>query len=638
MSNNYNKNEGWRGSLSTLFFSPFRMLTLQPAKEVMSDIIKLLPDHVANQIAAGEVIQRPASVVKELLENAIDAGSTDITLVIKEGGKTFIQVIDNGKGMSPSDARMCWERHATSKIAAAEDIYNVKTMGFRGEALASIASVAQVEMKTKREEDSVGTLILIEASEVKKQESFAGNTGTSFTIKNLFYNIPARRNFLKSNPVETRHIMDEFLRVALANPEIALSMYNNDADVYLLPKGDLQKRIQDIFGYKSPEQILPANEETSIINVHGFIGKPENAKKTRGEQYFFVNKRFIKDAYLNHAVTSCYENLMPKDQYPFYVLHIDIDPAQIDVNVHPTKTEIKFEDERSVYQIVRAVAKKAIGQHYHTPTYEPASEDTFLNLTRPDAPLTFASTPERRGSDPYTKNTFTKPAEKQDWQELFNVINKKGDVVGKQFAPKRNEELRQATLTPEVVTRQVMQVHQSLIISQIKSGILLIDQQAAHERVLYEKYLIALENNPVASQQKLFPKTILLQPADEQLLLEMMQEIRALGFDINEFGKHTFAVNGVPAELNHYNEQDLIIQLIEGYKNQSSTALNKKEKVARTLAKRAATKTGTSLNQEEMNMLIDELFACKEPNYAPDGKVCLTTLSLQQLFEILGKK
>jgi DNA mismatch repair protein MutL len=329
---------------------------------------------------------------------------------------------------------------------------------------------------------------------------------------------------------------------------------------------------------------------------------------------------------------------MPKDQYPFYVLHIDIDPAQIDVNVHPTKTEIKFEDERSVYQIVRAVAKKAIGQHYHTPTYEPASEDTFLNLTRPDAPLTFASTPERRGSDPYTKNTFTKPAEKQDWQELFNVINKKGDVVGKQFAPQRNEELRQATLTPEVVTRQVMQVHQSLIISQIKSGILLIDQQAAHERVLYEKYLIALENNPVASQQKLFPKTILLQPADEQLLLEMMQEIRALGFDINEFGKHTFAVNGVPAELNHYNEQDLIIQLIEGYKNQSSTALNKKEKVARTLAKRAATKTGTSLNQEEMNMLIDELFACKEPNYAPDGKVCLTTLSLQQLFEILGKK
>jgi DNA mismatch repair protein MutL len=606
----------------------------------MSDIIKLLPEHVANQIAAGEVIQRPASVVKELLENAIDAGSTNIKLLIKEGGKTFIQVIDNGKGMSASDARMCWERHATSKIAAAEDIFNIKTMGFRGEALASVASVAQVELKTKRDEDTVGTLIQIEASEVKKQESFAGNTGTSITVKNLFYNIPARRNFLKSNPVETRHIIDEFLRVALANPEIALSMYNNDTDVYVLPGGNLQKRIQDVFGYKSPEHVLLANEETTILNIDGFIGKPENAKKTRGEQYFFVNKRFIKDAYLNHAVASCFENLMPKDQYAFYVLHIDMNPAQIDVNVHPTKTEIKFEDERSVYQIIKAVAKKAIGQHYHVPTYEPASDDTFLNLQRFDSPTqTIANTAPttHKPTDPFTRNNFNKPAEKQDWQELFTVMNKQHDVVGKSFGQQKNEEVRQTTFASEVVTRQVMQVHQSLIIAQIKSGILLVDQQAAHERVLYEKYIIALNQNPVASQQKLFPKTVVLQPADEQLLNEMMTEIRALGFDINAFGKNTFAVNGVPAELNHYNEQDLIMQLIEGYKNQQSTALNKQEKVARVLAKRASTKSGTSLNNEEMNTLIDELFACKEPNYAPDGKVCLTTINMQQLFELLKK-
>jgi DNA mismatch repair protein MutL len=616
------------------------MLAYLAGKYTMSDIIKLLPEHVANQIAAGEVIQRPASVVKELLENAIDAGGSDIKLLIKEGGKTFIQVIDNGKGMSPSDARMCWERHATSKIAAAEDIYNIRTMGFRGEALASIASVAQVELKTKRAEDNVGTLILIEGSEVKKQESFAGNTGTSLTVKNLFYNIPARRNFLKSNPVETRHIIDEFLRVALANPEIGLSMYNNDNDVYILPAGDLEKRIRDVFGYRSPENTLPADEATTIVNVSGFVGKPEYSKKTRGEQYFFVNKRFIKDAYLNHAITSCYENLMTKDQYPFYVLHIDIDPAQIDVNVHPTKTEIKFEDERSVYQIVKAVAKKAIGQHYHVPTYEAASEDTFLNLTIPSAPLNIPSQPStgHKQSDPFSKNTFSKPAVKTDWEELFSVMNKQKDVVGKSFAPARHEAEQLKILSEEKSSRNIMQVHQSLIISQIKSGILLIDQQAAHERILFEKYMLALEQNPIVSQQKLFPKTVVLQPADEQLLKEMMAEIRALGFDINEFGKHTFAVNGVPAELNNYNEQDLVMQLIEGYKQQSSASLNKQEKVARSLAKRAALKAGTTLSIEEMSSLIDELFACKEPNYTPDGKVCLSTISLQQLFELMGKK
>lgn len=602
----------------------------------MSDIIKLLPEHVANQIAAGEVIQRPASVVKELLENAIDAGSTDIKLLIKEGGKTFIQVIDNGKGMSVTDARMCWERHATSKIASAEDIYSIRTMGFRGEALASIASVAQVELKTKRAEDNVGTHIFIEASEVKKQEQFAGNTGTSITVKNLFLNIPARRNFLKSNPVETRHIMDEFLRVALANPEISWSMYNNDAETYTLPKGSLQQRISSIFNYKVPEHILPSDEDTSIINVKGFIGKPEHAKKTRGEQYLFVNKRFIKDAYLNHAIVSCYENLLPKDQYPFYVLHLDIDPTHIDVNVHPTKTEIKFDDERSVYQIVKAVVKKAIGQHYHVPTYEPASDDTFLQLTKPESHTSITQTEKRENKlDSFTRNTFTKPAEKQDWQELFHVMNKQRDVVGKGFQVQPEQPSEQINFASEKVSRQVMQVHQSLIIAQIKSGILLIDQQAAHERILYEKYLDALDLHPSASQQKLFPKTVVLQPADEQLLLEMLPEIRILGFDINEFGKHTFAVNGVPAELNHYNEQDLIFQLIEGYKNQSSTALNKKEKVARTLAKRASTKIGTSLANDEMNLLIDELFSCKEPNYAPDGKPCLTTLTLPQLFELI---
>lgn len=604
----------------------------------MSDLIKLLPDHVANQIAAGEVIQRPASVVKELLENAIDAGSTRVQLIIRDGGKTFIQVIDNGKGMSPTDARMCWERHATSKIAQAADIYAIKTMGFRGEALASIASIAQVELKTRRAEDALGTCILIEATEVKKQEPVAFQQGTSITVKNLFYNIPARRNFLKSNPVETRHIIDEFTRVALANPHVALSMHHNDDEVFSLKPGDHRQRIAELFGTKVKDQIIPVEEETTIVNIRGFIGKPEFAKKSRGEQFFFVNQRFIKDAYLNHAVLGAYENLISKEQFPFYLIYIDIDPAQIDINVHPTKTEIKFEDEKAVYQIIRAVVKKGLGQHYHVPQFEPASEDTFLQLNVAPKPLqehpTSFSAP--RSTPAAEKNTFNKPATKTDWQQLFEVMQPK-DTVGSVANFRKKEEPELTLDNSNTSTRNIMQVHQSFILSPVKSGLMLIDQQAAHERILYEKYLDALEYDPIVSQQKLFPRTVTLNAADEVLLKELLPDIRLLGFDINELGKNTFVINGAPAELSHHDEQGLIEYILENYKQQTQYP-GRRERIARTLARRASVKSGTRLSTDEMVALIDELFACREAHVAPDGKACIVTLSMDELFALFGRK
>jgi DNA mismatch repair protein MutL len=609
----------------------------------MSDVIKLLPDHVANQIAAGEVIQRPASVVKELLENSIDAGSTEIRLVVRDGGKTFIQVIDNGKGMSLTDARMCWERHATSKISSAEEIYTIKTMGFRGEALASIASVSQVELKTKKADDPLGTLIVIEATEVKKQEAISYQQGTSITVKNLFFNIPARRNFLKSNPVESRHIIDEFTRIALANPHIAMSLFNNEDEVFILRTGDHQQRIGELFGIKTEEHILRVEEETTIINVHGFIGKPEFSKKSRGEQFFFVNKRFIKDAYLNHAVVNSYENLITKEQFPFYVLYIDIDPAQIDVNIHPTKTEIKFEDERSIYQIIRAITKRGLGQYHHIPQFEPASEDTFLNLSTTSTQQSDDRISSSKISTSKWQNTFVgssgvenKPATKNDWQQLFEVMKPK-DTVGTLSSFERKNEEHHPLNEQVQQSKNIFQLHQTFIVSQIKTGIILVDQQKAHERILYEKYLDALDRKTISSQQKLFPKTVTLNSADEILLKDILPEIRLLGFDINELGKNTFVVNGVPAELNHHDEQGLVEYILENYKQQTSQT-DKKEKIARTLAKRASVKSGTKLNDEEMSMIIDELFACSIPDYSPDGNKCLIKLSMEDLFGMFEKK
>ncbi|MBC7914081.1 MAG: DNA mismatch repair endonuclease MutL, partial [Pyrinomonadaceae bacterium] len=505
----------------------------------MSDIIKLLPDSVANQIAAGEVVQRPASAVKELIENAIDAGAGKIQLIIKDAGKSLIQVIDDGCGMSITDARMCFERHATSKIRKAEDLFAIRTMGFRGEAMASIAAIAQVELKTRRHEDELGSSICIEGSEVVKQEPVSCTAGTSICIKNLFYNIPARRNFLKGNPVELRHIIDEFQRVAFSHPEIFFTFHHDGNEIFHLPQASLKQRIVHIFGGSYNQKLVPLEENTSIINLKGFIGKPEFAKKTRGEQYFFVNKRFIKDPYLNHAVLKAYEELLPDDSYPLYILFIDIDPSKIDINVHPTKTEIKYQDEKSIYAIIRSAVKRSLGQHNLTPSLDFNQETGFNNMItvkahadivppaisfNPDFNPFHDKNPERE--IPFLRSMGSGKTEvSKNWGSLYDIV--KNPVSEQQQFDLESTSVEHQTHKPG--DKQAFQVHNRFIISQIKSGFMLLDQQAAHERILYERFLEQLETHQGASQQSLFPQTVSLNTADFELVKELLPDIHALG-------------------------------------------------------------------------------------------------------------
>jgi len=613
----------------------------------MTDIIQLLPDAVANQIAAGEVVQRPASAVKELLENSIDAGADKIQLVIKDAGKALIQIIDNGSGMSVTDARMCFERHATSKVKKAEDLFAIRTMGFRGEAMASIAAIAQVEMKTRRHDDEIGTCISIEGSQVTNQEPVATPAGTQISIKNLFYNTPARRNFLKSNPVEMRHIIDEFQRVSLAHPGIFFSLHHDGSEIFNLPKGNLKQRIVHLFGNNYNERLVPVEEETTIINLRGFIGKPAFAKKTRGEQFFFVNNRFIKDPYLNHAVSSAFEELLPEDSYPLYVLFIEIDPAKIDVNVHPTKTEIKYLDEKSIYAIIKSAVKRSIGRYNIAPTLDFDQETGFSNMISPKAvedivppsinfnpdfnpfasdassPSGLGYTTNARGYEP--KISYEQKSNTKNWGSLYEITQQ---PEAEQTSIYADDSI------PETKQKQYMQLHNRYIVSQIKSGLMVIDQQIAHERILYERFLLHLEDRKGASQQSLFPQTITLNATDFELAKSLLEDIKSLGFDVREFGKNTLIVEGVPVDLgsSNINETQLFEQLIEGFKNtQQELKLNKRDSLARSLAKNSAIKAGTSLSQEEMNTLIDELFACKTPNFSVTGKPIIQTITLFEL-------
>ncbi len=615
----------------------------------MLDIIQLLPDAIANQIAAGEVVQRPASVVKELLENAIDAKSTKIIVKIKEAGKTLIQIIDNGSGMSGTDARMSFERHATSKIRKSEDLFSIRTMGFRGEALASIAAVAQVEMRTKRQEDEIGSCVIIEGSEVKKQEPVACADGTCISVKNLFFNVPARRNFLKSNPVETRHIIDEFQRAALSHPEISFSLFQNDMEVYNLPAGKLSQRIVGLFGKQYKEQLITCREETDHIAIKGYIGKPEHAKRTKGEQFFFVNNRYIRNSYLNHAILNAYEGLLPEDSYPFYVLFIEIDPVHIDINVHPTKTEIKFDDERTVYAIVRAAAKQALGAHNITPTLDFDLDVNFHSI-RPTLNVNPANQAERNYGQ--FKTSSREHANAQHWEKMFEISQKEiTDYSGGEIPDFRQQE----SLTFESAANQMpsqreqydreeqgnnnfFQIHGQYIASQIKSGLMLIDQQAAHERILFEKYCAALEKKSGASQQLLFPQTITLNPADFALVMELEPEFAALGFAFQVFGKSDIVINGIPVDTAGNDGRDLFEGLIEQFKkNKAELSIGKRENMARSLARRTAIKPGQQLSITEMRTIVDQLFACTNPNYSPHGQVIFYILSLEKIADFFHK-
>lgn len=606
----------------------------------MSDIIHLLPDSVANQIAAGEVIQRPASAVKELLENAVDAGSTNIQVIIKDSGKTLIHVIDNGCGMSETDARMCFERHATSKINKAEDLFSIRTMGFRGEAMPSIAAIAQVELKSRRHDDETGTRVVIEGAEVKSQEAVSTAAGTSIAVKNLFFNIPARRNFLKSNPVEARHIIEEFERVALAQPQIAMSLQQNGMEVFQHPVSNFRQRIVNLYGANYNERLVPVQEETSLLNIAGFVGKPQFARKTRGEQYLFVNRRFIKDGYLHHAITGAFEELLPRDSFASYWLHLDIDPAKIDVNIHPTKTEVKFEDERSVYAIVRASVKRALGQYSVSPAIDFEQERAFdiphaMRKESPRQPVIMVDTEY----NPFREKSS--PVENRQLNNLYSGI--KADVQSlvesQQATPEKlslnskwNEELLLES------DEFVFQLDNRYIITRLKTGLLIIDQQAAHERILYERYQKLMEAGNGPSQQSLFPQVLELAAGDYEVLKEINADIRSLGFDLQEFGQNAFVIHGTPADIPAGDEKRMIEKLIEQFKNnQSQLNVDRREVLIRAMARNSSLKNGKHLTPKEMKQLLDELFACEKPFLSIDGKSTVVRMSLEEIKEMFRK-
>lgn len=587
----------------------------------MPDIIQLLPDSIANQIAAGEVVQRPASAVKELIENSIDAEATHIKLIVKEAGKTLLHIIDDGKGMSETDARMSLERHATSKIRKAEDLFTLHTMGFRGEALASIAAVSQLELKTRLGEQELGTLLVVEGSEVKRQETVACDKGTSICVKNLFYNIPARRNFLKSNASEYQHIVDEFQRLALSHPHIAFQFIETDSLEYDLPPGKLSQRIVNIFGKSYQEQLAVCQEETPLVKITGYVGQPQFAKKKRGEQFLFVNKRFIRSNYLNHAVMTAFEGLLSESTFPFYVLFVDIDPKHVDVNVHPTKTEIKFDDERAVYAVVLSAVRQAIGTHNLTPAID---FDSDVNII---AKLSQAANHSKEVYFEERFGTALQQSNRDHWEKLF-ISDDSKSFLQQPSTPAQpvhtlrfESALNQQETGDTIEEKIICQLHHRYIIRQVRAGMMIIDQQAAHERILFEKFLNQFKSQAGASQHSLFPQAITFNAADFTLILEMQQEIEALGFKIEVFGKNTFIVNGIPGNVATGREKELFEGLIEQFKtNQSELSIPIRENLARSLAKRASLKSGQKLEREEMQSVVDNLFACSTPNYAPDGR------------------
>jgi DNA mismatch repair protein MutL len=609
----------------------------------LSDIIQLLPDNIANQIAAGEVIQRPASAVKELLENAVDAGATEIQLIVSDAGKALIQVIDNGKGMSEIDARMAFERHATSKIRSIEDLFRIKTMGFRGEALASIAAVAQVELKTKRMDDEAGIYIEIENSVVKKQEPIAAPTGTSIAMKNLFFNVPARRNFLKSNPSELRHIMDEFIRVAMAFPEIFFSLSSNGQQVFHLEKGTLKQRIVQILGNNYSAKLVSVQERTDYLDIIGFVGKPETAKKTRGDQYFFVNNRFIKSAYLNHAVMSAFSDMIPKDSFPMYALFIDLDPAQLDINVHPTKQEIKFEDEKIVYAFVQSAVKHALAQFSITPTLDFELDASIQHLDAVNKPITEQHRSSASASQLF--QTFTQ-------KNQAHFVEKKSDLTHwKDFyeKPVTQNEINTGSQTPvfeKLYTNiekpaehsDYLQIHFAYLIVQNDKGYLLINQQNAHERILYERFANAVSGKAIATQQSLFPATIELAPADTIMLMELLPDLQLLGYQIEPFGNNTFVIQGTPADMKDAGDTNAIEKLLEQYKHFSSDLkFSKREKLLRSLSLQQAIKIGTALSINEMKQLTEDLFLCETPNATPTGKPTYMSFKKEDMDKMFGR-
>jgi DNA mismatch repair protein MutL len=651
----------------------------------MNDLIELLPDNIANQIAAGEVIQRPASAVKELMENAIDAGASQVKLIVQDAGKSLVQVIDNGRGMSVTDARMAFERHATSKIRNIEDLFRIRTMGFRGEALASIAAVAQVELKTKRPQDENGTSIEIENSFVRKQEPVAFPNGSSIAMKNLFFNVPARRNFLKSNAAEMRHIVDEFIRVALSFPDIRFTLTSNGQEIFHLEKGTLKQRIIQILGVHYTSKLVSVQENTDYLNIAGFVGKPDIAKRTRGDQYFFVNNRFIRSAYLNHAVMTAFQQMIPGDSFPLYVLFIDIDPSRVDINVHPTKQEIKFEDEKIVYAFVQAAVKHSLAQFSITPSLDfdldpeiqqldainkPFSEEIKTGIESSSLFKTFTRKNQAHFIEPtdnselahwrnremedlnfaasvagasVSKGIISDEISRADHPDSFSAINTEEEKTDKQSENNTSFQSLYARFSADPLFHdeqfRLTQLQNTYIVCETDGGFLLIHQQAAHERVLYEKFMLALSGKPLSTQPGLFPVTLTLATSDAVLLQELLPGLHALGYTIEPFGKDSFIIQGVPAGHADGNEKKVIENLLEHCKHSGNEKIDTlQEKMIRSLAWQQAIKAATVLSEIEMRSLTESLFRCLQPNTSPNGKPVFVEFKKEYLEKVFGRK
>ncbi len=614
----------------------------------MSSIIQLLPDHVANQIAAGEVVQRPASVVKELLENAVDAKATDIKLIIKDAGKSLIQVIDNGTGMSVTDARLCFERHATSKIRLAEDLFSLHTKGFRGEALASIAAIAHVEMKTKQDQEELGTHIVIEGSKFVSQDVAVLPKGTSFSVKNLFFNIPARRNFLKSETIEYRHILDEFHRVSMAHPNIHFTFYHNGSENYNLPQSNFRQRIVNIFAGKTNEKLVPINEDTEIVKIKGFVSKPEFAKKSRGEQFFFVNDRYIKSGYLHHAVMSAYDGLLPNGVQPSYFIYLDVPPNTIDINIHPTKTEIKFDDESALYAILRSTIKHSLGQFNVTPILDfnrDSNLDTPYNFKNLEGnyptievddnynPFSNSENQKKPINNSDTYSNYKKPKFTANWQSLY--ANLKQDTLEVETLNFENDVVTSSLFNDDEIEQsksKTYQIHKKYIVSPLKSGLVIIDQNRAHQRVLYEEFLTNMTVKQASSQQLLFPLNLYFSTAEMKLIAELQLSLKNTGFVFEETNVDNVVISGIPVNVTESEIAALLEQLLSDLQDGiPETSFSQNDTIAKSMAKSLAIKTGNYLTEMAQESLINNLFACKEPNVSPFQKPTFITLRVEDL-------
>ena len=595
----------------------------------MGNIIRLLPEAVANQIAAGEVVQRPASAVKELLENAVDSGATRIQLVIKDAGKTLIQVIDNGCGMSEQDVRMCFERHATSKIKSADDLLAIRTLGFRGEAIASIASVAQVTIKSRQHDDETGTQVEVHGSRFIEQKPVAAQYGTTVTVKNLFYNVPARRNFLKNNTIELKNIIEEFSRIALVHPDISLSLINQDKNLFLLTPRPLKQRLIAILGNVYNQRLIPVTSETSLVNISGFIGKPEYARKKRGEQYFFVNGRYFRNAYLNHAIQNAFQELIPSDSHPSYFIYLEVDPQSLDVNIHPTKTEVNFQDARTLYSILNSAIKQAIGKYSLTPVLD-FDQESSLDIQPPksDQPIQppvirinpdynpFEQKPKGGSATP---SRVTHPKSPNIWEKIYNPdphkISSDPDLPSDDLSSQSTNEQTKPHKAPAI-----LQIENRYLVTSTSQGIILVDQQYANERILYERFLSREKETKIASQKLLLPITIQVTPMEAQILEDIRDLLLHSGIEIEPFGKNDFVIHGAPVDVDPDRLQPLIESILQDYQNETNDQPQQDQRIARTMAKRLSVKAGQPLLPDECESLVRQLFACESPQISPAGK------------------